>query len=48
VPVPHRGGDGGHNLCADQVPLNAFPGFEALVNGKQFDAVHIVIIMDWC
>jgi len=47
VPVPHRGGNGAHNLCADQVPLNAFPGFEALVNGKQFDAVQLATRVLW-
>jgi hypothetical protein len=39
--VQHRGGDALHNTCADKVPNNGFPGFDALVNGKHFDALQI-------
>ncbi len=39
--VPHLGGDALHNKCADRVPNNGFPGFDALVNGKHFDALQI-------
>ncbi|MDC0707068.1 DUF6310 domain-containing protein [Stigmatella sp. ncwal1] len=38
--VPHRGGDPLHDACADKIPQNGFPGFEALVNGKHFDALQ--------
>ncbi|WP_177241442.1 DUF6310 domain-containing protein [Stigmatella aurantiaca] len=38
--VPHRGGDPLHDQCADKVPQNSFPGFDALVNGKHFDALQ--------
>ncbi|TQF16909.1 hypothetical protein FJV41_05685 [Myxococcus llanfairpwllgwyngyllgogerychwyrndrobwllllantysiliogogogochensis] len=40
VPVPHRGGDEEHNRCADKVPNNSFPGWDVVVNGKQFDALQ--------
>jgi hypothetical protein len=38
---PHLGGDPLHNQCADRVPQNGIPGFDALVNGKHFDALQI-------
>lgn len=38
---PHLGGDALHNRCADKVPQNAFRGFDALVNGKHFDALDL-------
>ncbi|WP_240486805.1 DUF6310 domain-containing protein [Hyalangium minutum] len=38
---PHLGGDPLHNQCADNVPQNGVPGFDALVNGKHFDALQI-------
>lgn len=38
---PHLGGDPLHNQCADKVPQNGVPGFDALVNGKHFDALQI-------
>ncbi|MDC0712025.1 DUF6310 domain-containing protein [Stigmatella sp. ncwal1] len=38
--VPHLGGDALHNKCADKVPQNGFPGFDAFVNGKHFDALQ--------
>jgi hypothetical protein len=38
--VPPKGGHPLHNMCADHVPLNAFRGANALVNGKAFDALQ--------
>lgn len=38
--VPPKGGHPLHNQCADNVPLNAFRGCNALVNGKAFDALQ--------
>jgi hypothetical protein len=40
-PVPHLGGDALHNTCADRVPQNDARGFDALVNGKRFDALQL-------
>jgi hypothetical protein len=39
--VPHRGGHDPHNECADRVPNNDFSGWDALVNGKNFDALQM-------
>jgi len=39
VPVSHRGGNDPHDDCADLIPQNSFPGWDVLVNGKQFDAL---------
>ena len=39
IPVPHAGGNDPHNDCADLIPRNSFPGWDVLVNGKQFDAL---------
>ncbi len=47
VPVPHRGGDDGHNKCADTIPNNGFPGWDVLVNGKQFDALQLATRTLW-
>jgi uncharacterized protein DUF6310 len=38
--VSPRGGDKFHNLCADNVPHNAFRKANVLVNGKAFDALQ--------
>jgi len=46
-PVPHRGGNNKSNTCADKVPGNAFPGWDVLVNGKQFDALQSAERMLW-
>lgn len=35
---PHKGGDNWHNLCADREPPNIWPGCDALVADKRFDA----------
>src|SRR4051794_29936779 len=43
IPRPalsHLGGDELHNFCADNVPGNAFPEVDVLVNGKAFDALQ--------
>jgi len=45
--VPHLGGDGLHNKCADRVPQNRFPGWDVLVNGKNFDALQLVTRTLW-
>ncbi|RKH43519.1 hypothetical protein D7Y23_29185 [Corallococcus sp. AB050B] len=47
VPVPHRGGNDPHNDCADLLPQNSFPGWDVLVNGKQFDALVLVTRTLW-
>jgi hypothetical protein len=39
--VPHRGGNRLHNECADRIPNNTFSGWDALVNGKNFDALQM-------
>jgi hypothetical protein len=39
IPVSHRGGNDPHDACADRIPQNSFPGWDVLVNGKQFDAL---------
>ncbi|MFY0524329.1 DUF6310 domain-containing protein [Archangium gephyra] len=41
IPVPHRGGHDEHNKCADRIPNNSFPGWDVLVNGKNFDALQL-------
>jgi len=43
IPRPalsHLGGDPLHNFCADNLPGNAFPKVDVLVNGKAFDALQ--------
>jgi hypothetical protein len=47
VPVPHAGGNDPHNDCADKIPNNSFPGWDVLVNGKQFDALVLVTRTLW-
>ncbi|MBN9685210.1 hypothetical protein JYJ93_22455 [Corallococcus sp. NCSPR001] len=39
VPVRHLGGNDPHNECADNIPNNSFPGWDVLVNGKNFDGL---------
>jgi len=46
-PVPQRGGNNESNTCASKVPGNAFPGWDVLVNGKQFDALQTATKMLW-
>ncbi len=45
--MPHRGGNDPHNECADRVPQNSFPGWDVLVNGKNFDALQGVTRTLW-
>jgi len=47
VPVPHRGGHDPHNECADKIPNNSFPGWDAYVNGKNFDALQLATRTLW-
>jgi hypothetical protein len=47
VPVPHRGGNDPHNDCADLLPQSSFPGWDVLVNGKQFDALQLTTRTLW-
>ncbi|MCY1018904.1 DUF6310 domain-containing protein [Pyxidicoccus sp. MSG2] len=39
--VPHLGGNDLHNRCADRIPRNDFSGWDALVNGKNFDGLQL-------
>jgi hypothetical protein len=45
--VPHRGGNNDHNKCADKIPNNSFPGWDVLVNGKNFDALQLATRTLW-
>jgi hypothetical protein len=47
IPVKHRGGDDAHNKCADKFPPNRYPGMDALVNGKHFDALQVGVRVLW-
>jgi hypothetical protein len=47
IPVPHRGGDDTHDKCADKIPNNSFPGWDVLVNGKNFDALQLATRTLW-
>jgi hypothetical protein len=47
IPVPQRGGNDPHNDCADLLPENSFPGWDVLVNGKQFDALQLATGTLW-
>ncbi|HEX5753723.1 MAG TPA: DUF6310 domain-containing protein [Archangium sp.] len=47
VPVPHLGGNDPHNQCADNLPNNTFPGWDVLVNGKNFDALQLATRTLW-
>ncbi len=47
IQVPHRGGNDPHNDCADLLPQNSFPGWDVLVNGKQFDALQLTTRTLW-
>lgn len=47
IPVPHRGGNDTHNECADRIKNNSFPGWDVLVNGKQFDALQLATRTLW-
>ncbi|REG22595.1 hypothetical protein ATI61_119125 [Archangium gephyra] len=45
--VPHLGGNGPHNKCADRIPRNSFSGWDVLVNGKHFDALQLATRTLW-
>ncbi|MGE6759048.1 DUF6310 domain-containing protein [Corallococcus interemptor] len=47
VPVRHRGGNDPHNDCADSIPNNSFPGWDVLVNGKNFDGLVLATRTLW-
>ncbi|WPB75602.1 DUF6310 domain-containing protein [Archangium violaceum] len=47
IPVPHLGGNDPHNECADKIPNNSFPGWDVLVNGKNFDALQLATRTLW-
>ena len=47
IPVKHLGGNNLHNKCADGVPNNTFSGWDALVNGKNFDALQLATRTLW-
>jgi hypothetical protein len=47
IPVPHLGGSDSHNECANKVPNNSFPGWDVLVNGKNFDALQLATRTLW-
>nr|APZ78685.1 uncharacterized protein [Cystobacterineae bacterium] len=45
--MPHAGGANAHNKCADRIKNNSFPGWDVLVNGKQFDALVLATRTLW-
>jgi hypothetical protein len=45
--VPHLGGNDLHNKCADKIPQNDFSGWDAFVNGKNFDALQLRARVLW-
>jgi hypothetical protein len=45
--VPPKGGNKLHNQCADGIKFNAYRGANALVNGKAFDALQVVVGVLW-
>jgi uncharacterized protein DUF6310 len=47
IPGPPRGGNDPHNLCADNIPNNDFPGLNVFVNGKHFDALQLATRTLW-
>lgn len=47
VPVRHLGGNAPHNECADKIPNNSFPGWDVLVNGKNFDGLALTTRTLW-
>jgi len=46
-PENHRGGDKAHNDCADWYPPNRWPGKDAVVGGKAFDALQVGARVLW-
>jgi len=47
IPVPHKGGNKAHNRCADSYPPNRWPGKDAEVAGKSFDALQVGVRVLW-
>jgi hypothetical protein len=47
VPARHLGGNDPHNECADKIPNNSFPGWDVLVNGKNFDGLVLATRTLW-
>jgi hypothetical protein len=47
IPKKHRGGDKAHNDCADRYPPNRYPGMDAVVDGKAFDALQAGVRVLW-
>ncbi len=47
IPVPHKGGNKAHNMCADWYPPNRWPGKDAQVDGKNFDALQVGVRVLW-
>jgi hypothetical protein len=47
VPVRHLGGNVPHDECADKIPNNSFPGWDVLVNGKNFDGLVLATRTLW-
>ncbi|OJT22774.1 hypothetical protein BO221_22645 [Archangium sp. Cb G35] len=47
IPVPHKGGNKAHNSCADWYPPNRWPGKDAQVDGKNFDALQVGVRVLW-
>ena len=47
IPKKHRGGDKTHNDCADWYPPNRWPGKDAVVDGKGFDALQVGVRVLW-
>ncbi|AKI99958.1 hypothetical protein ATI61_104624 [Archangium gephyra] len=46
-PKKHRGGDKAHDDCADRYPPNRWPGMDAVVDGKAFDALQVGVRVLW-
>jgi hypothetical protein len=47
MPVPHSGGNKAHNKCADWYPPNRWPGMDAHVDGRDFDALQVGVRVLW-
>jgi hypothetical protein len=47
IPVPHTGGNKAHNTCADWYPPNRWPGMDARVDGRNFDALQVGVRVLW-
>ncbi|MFY0525189.1 DUF6310 domain-containing protein [Archangium gephyra] len=47
MPVPHSGGNKAHNTCADWYPPNRWPGMDARVDGRDFDALQVGVRVLW-